>query len=72
MMEVRAPMAGNVWKVECAAGDAVAANDPVIILEVMKMEAEVYAPVAGVVREVRVQPGDAVEEDQVLIVIEPA
>ncbi|GAB4259425.1 biotin/lipoyl-containing protein [Deferrisoma sp.] len=72
MIEVRAPMAGNVWKVECAPGDAVAANDPVVVLEVMKMEADVFAPASGVVKEVRVKPGDAVEEDQVLVVLEPA
>ncbi len=71
MIELRAPMAGNVWKVQCGPGDRVAESDAIVILEVMKMEAELFASASGVVKEVRVKEGDAVEEDDVLVLIEP-
>ena len=71
MVELRAPMAGTVAKLGCRVGDRVEENEPVLHLEVMKMEAELYAPASGVVREIRVSEGDPVEEEDVLLVIEP-
>ncbi len=71
MIELCAPMAGNVWKIQCNPGDRVTENEPVVILEVMKMEAEVFAPAPGVVKDLRVKEGDAVDEDDVLVLIEP-
>ncbi|GAB4261475.1 MAG: hypothetical protein Kow0092_11010 [Deferrisomatales bacterium] len=72
MTEVCAPMAGNIWKLECRQGERVQDGDVVIIMEAMKMETELFAPASGVVREIRVQEGQSVEEDDVLLVIEPA
>ncbi|MEW6486899.1 MAG: biotin/lipoyl-containing protein [Thermodesulfobacteriota bacterium] len=69
MIELRAPLSGKVWKVECKQGDQVQKDDPVVILEAMKMETELFAPAAGVVQQIRVKAGDAVEEDAVLLVI---
>lgn len=71
MEEVRAPMAGNIWKIECAVGDAIAADDVVIVLEAMKMEAEVYAPVGGTVSEITIKEGQAVEDGDLLLTIQP-
>jgi len=71
MEEVHAPMAGNIWKVECKEGEVIAADDVVIILEAMKMEAEVYAPVGGTVAKIFVQQGQAVEEGALLLTIQP-
>ena len=69
VVEVRSEVTGNVWKIEKAVGDSVAAEDVVMILESMKMEIPVESPVDGVVAEIRVQPDDQVEEDQVLAVV---
>jgi biotin carboxyl carrier protein len=69
MTELRAPLSGKVWKVECKVGDQVQKDDPVVILEAMKMETELFAPASGVVQELRVKAGDAVDEDAVLLVI---
>jgi len=69
MEEVRAPMAGNIWKLECKEGAAIALDDVVLIMEAMKMEAEVYAPVAGAVATINVQEGQAVEEGDLLLTI---
>ena len=69
MIELRAPMSGKVWKLECREGEAVQQDDPVVILEAMKMETELFSPASGVVHEIRVKAGDAVDEDAVLLVI---
>jgi acetyl-CoA carboxylase biotin carboxyl carrier protein len=68
--EVLSEMVANVWKVVARAGDAVAAGDPLVILESMKMEIPVQAPEAGTVTEVRVIEGGIVQEGDVIAVIE--
>ena len=51
-------------------GDAVAAGDPVIVLESMKMEIPVEAPRAGVIREIKVAEGQTVQEGDTVVVLE--
>jgi acetyl-CoA carboxylase biotin carboxyl carrier protein len=68
--EVVSEMAGNVWKVVVRPGDAVAAGDPLVILESMKMEIPVGAPADGTVSEVRVEEGAVVQEGDVLAVLD--
>jgi acetyl-CoA carboxylase biotin carboxyl carrier protein len=70
MANVVAEMVANVWKVLAAPGDTLAAGDPVVILESMKMEIPVESPVSGVVREIRVREGGVVQEGDVIAVIE--
>jgi biotin carboxyl carrier protein len=60
--EVRAHITGVVFQIPTRPGDRVAAGDPVIILESMKMEIPVEAPRAGVVREIVVSEGQTVQE----------
>ncbi|MEN8161679.1 MAG: acetyl-CoA carboxylase biotin carboxyl carrier protein subunit [Myxococcota bacterium] len=67
---IEAQITGNVWKIEKTVGDAVAAEDVILILESMKMEIPVEAPCAGRVTEIRVSEGENVEEGAVLAVIE--
>ena len=57
--DVKAHITGVVFQITSKAGDKVAAGDPVIVLESMKMEIPVEAPRAGVVRQT-VQDGDIV------------
>jgi oxaloacetate decarboxylase alpha subunit len=59
--EVPAPLAGNIWKVQVAPGQAVQEGDVLVILEAMKMETEVRAARAGTVVSVDVKEGDAVQ-----------
>ena len=70
MMEVKAELVGSVWKVTAQAGDQVAEDDVLMILESMKMEIPVTAPRAGRVAEIRVRETDVVKEGQVLVVLE--
>ncbi len=70
MEEIRAPMAGNIWKLECQEGEAITFDDVVLVMEAMKMEAEVYAPASGTVVQIRVQEGQAVAEGDLLLTIQ--
>ncbi len=65
-----AEMVANVWKVMVAAGDAVSAGDPLVILESMKMEIPVESPLDGTVKELRVEEGAVVQEGDVIAVVE--
>ena len=69
---VVAELAAAVLTVEGEVGQQVAAADPVVILESMKMEIPVLAEVAGSVVEVVVVTGDVVNDGDPLVVIEPA
>jgi len=68
--EVTAPVTGTVWKIEKRAGDAVAAGEPVMILESMKMEVPVESPATGTVTSLTRAEGDPVEEGDVVAIIE--
>ena len=46
-----------------------AAGDPLVVLEAMKMEHRVTSPAAGTVAEVRVKAGQTVDGDEVLVVV---
>jgi len=69
--EIVAPMPGAVLTVHVATGQMVAAGDPIVTLEAMKMEHVVVASIAGAVGEVRVRPADQVTRGQLLAVVEP-
>ncbi|HEX3694270.1 MAG TPA: biotin/lipoyl-containing protein [Polyangia bacterium] len=66
---LKAPMPGRVVKILVKVGEALAAAQPAVVVEAMKMENELRAPRAGVVREVRCADGEAVEAGQDLVVI---
>ncbi len=66
---VAAPMQGTIVKLHVKAGDSVAADDPICVLEAMKMENEVRSPVAGEVIELRVQAGDTVAPGAVIAIV---
>jgi len=70
MTDIVAPMVGKVVKVLVAPGDAVSEDDPVIMIEAMKVEMPVVAPSSGTVKKINVKEGDTVEGDKVLMVIE--
>jgi pyruvate carboxylase subunit B len=67
---VEAPMPGLVVKVLVAAGDTVAADQGLLILEAMKMENELRSPVAGIVRSVSVAEGATVNQGDVMVVVD--
>ena len=66
---VKAPMPGNILKVNVTAGQAVKEGELLVVLEAMKMENEIYAPKAGTVAQVLVQKGSTVDTDATLVVL---
>ncbi|HEV8032193.1 MAG TPA: biotin/lipoyl-binding carrier protein [Stellaceae bacterium] len=67
---VKSEIAGSVWKIEVAIGDSVAEEDPLLILESMKMEIPLLAPRAGVVRQILVTEGEPIAEGDVAVILE--
>jgi biotin carboxyl carrier protein len=65
--KVHAPIAGKVVKVLVAPGDAVAAGQPVLVLEAMKMENELVAERGGTVSAVHKAAGQAVDTGELLV-----
>jgi biotin carboxyl carrier protein len=68
--EIKAHITGVVFQIAAKPGDAVAAGDPVIVLESMKMEIPVEAPRAGSVKEIRVEEGQTVQEGETVATLE--
>ena len=58
--ELRAPMAGLILRLNVTPGQSLAAGDPVLVLDAMKMENAIRAPHAGVVSELLVREGQSV------------
>ncbi len=66
----RAPVAGIVVKINTQVGQQIQVNDPLIVLEAMKMETNITSPVAGTVKAVDANVGDGVKPGQVLVEFE--
>jgi biotin carboxyl carrier protein len=62
----RSPIAGLVTAVLCAPGDGIRRNQPVLIIDAMKMEVKIGPAVDGTLKAIRVEPGDTVKSGQVL------
>jgi len=71
MTDIKSEIAGKVWKIEAPVGTEIEEDDPVIILESMKMEIPVASPKDGKVTEILVAEEELVEEGQVVARMEP-
>jgi methylmalonyl-CoA carboxyltransferase small subunit len=63
----RSPVAGVVVRVNAQAGQQIQANDPLLVLEAMKMETNITSPVSGKVKSINANVGDGVQVGQVLV-----
>ena len=66
----RSPVAGVVVRVNAQPGQQIQANDPLLVLEAMKMETNITSPVAGKVKSINAGIGDGVQMGQVLVEFE--
>lgn len=66
----KSPIAGLVVKVLATVGQKVEINDPLLVLEAMKMESNITAPAPGTVTRINVKAGDPVQIGQTLIELE--
>ncbi len=65
--DLKAPMPGLVLDLLVKEGDRVKKNDPVLVLEAMKMENMIKAPGDATVTRILVQKGTAVEKGELLL-----
>lgn len=67
MPEIRATMAGTIWKILVEEGERVTAGQDVVILESMKMEIPIATDIDGLVEKVEVVEGQFVGDGEVLL-----
>ncbi len=63
---VKAPIPGLITRILVQPGDEVKADQPILVLEAMKMENEVRAPFDGIVDSIQAIPGQTVLRNDVL------
>jgi len=69
-VQIKAELAGNLWRIVVREGQQVRADETLMILESMKMEIPVNATGAGRVAKIHVKEGQTVQEGQLLIEVE--
>lgn len=76
---IRAPIVGNFYRAPSPAdppfvepGQEVGPNDPVCLIEVMKLFTTVNAGVSGTIVRIVAEDGATVDEDDILFVVRPA
>ena len=67
---IKAPMPGLILEINVSVGQEVKENDPLLILEAMKMENCFLSPRDGVIKSIAVEKGNAVDKGQLLIEFE--
>jgi biotin carboxyl carrier protein len=67
---IKAPMPGLILEINVSVGQEVKENDPLLILEAMKMENSFLSPRDGVIKSIAVEKGHAVDKGQLLIEFE--
>lgn len=70
--ELVSGMPGKIVHIYVKAGDTVKAEQPLLVMEAMKMENEIRAAAAGVVKSVNVEKGISIESGQLLMTFEIA
>ena len=71
MADVKANLAGTVFRVAVVVGDRVEVGQEVVRLESMKMEIPIETPVAGTVSAVLVTEGAFVNDGDALLIVDP-
>ncbi len=69
---LRAPMPGRIVRLLVKPGDRVVTQQPLVVMEAMKMENELHASMAGTVSAVHVEAGSTVEAGALLLVVAAA
>ena len=67
---VESELAGTVWSIPVSCGETVAEDDPLVMVESMKMEIPILAPRDGVVKEIKVANGDLISAGQIVVILE--
>jgi acetyl-CoA carboxylase carboxyltransferase component len=65
-------MQGTIVSLAVKEGDAVAAGQPLLVMDAMKMQHEIKSPARGYVRRIAVEPGETIYEGHALLFVEEA
>lgn len=68
--QIGSPLQGNLSKVVVKEGDKVQKNDPLFIIEAMKMESTITAPFEGIVTKIHLKNKTLVEQEDLIVEIE--
>jgi pyruvate carboxylase len=68
--EIGAPLQGSLYKVLVKKGQTVEENDPLFVIEAMKMETTVTATKAGKVKSITLKAGTMVMQDDLIVTLE--
>jgi len=68
--KIKSPMPGLVLKLYKDLGEEVNKDEPILLLEAMKMENVIKAPVTGFVKEIMIKEQSSVEKNEVLILMQ--
>lgn len=64
---VKSPLSGRIVKILIKTGELVEKNQPLLIIESMKMENEIRSPCKAYVKNIQIKQNDLVQQNQVLI-----
>ncbi|MBE79243.1 MAG: acetyl-CoA carboxylase biotin carboxyl carrier protein subunit [Balneola sp.] len=67
---LKAPMPGKILEIMVAEGDEVEQDQPLVILEAMKMENELKAPISGTIASISAEVGQSLEKNSPILEIE--
>ena len=70
MKELKALIPGTILEILVKKGDKVTSEQPVLILDAMKMNNRIQAEYEGTVKEICVKVGDRVPKHQVMMIFE--
>ena len=70
IVDLKTEITGSVWKILKTVGESVEEDEPVLVLESMKMEITVHAPVGGRIIRLSCEEGTQVHAGQGLFVIQ--
>ncbi len=70
MKELKAIIPGTILKILVKEGETVTAEQPVLILEAMKMNNRIQAERDGVVKKIHVKVGDKIPKNHIMMEIE--
>ncbi len=69
--DIGSPLQGNLSRIYVKEGDQVKKNDPLFVIEAMKMESTIASPMAGVVEKIHLTEKTMVEQDDLVVEIDP-
>lgn len=66
---IKSSMPGKILRIFCKEGDQVEKDQPLLIIEAMKMENEIRSPLKGTISQITVEIGSKVETGEILVKI---